>query len=54
MGTWITFKCLSSYNLGLRAFDRSYPDEQALLGNPRGYYPINGMSTSPALKIEES
>lgn len=54
LGIWITFKCLSSYNLGLRSFDRNYPDEQALLGNPRGYYPINDISTSPALKIEES
>lgn len=54
LGTWVTFKCLSSYNLGLRAFDRSYVDEQALLGNPRGYYPVNDISPNSALKIEES
>lgn len=54
LGAWVTYKCLSSYNLGLRSFDRNYVDEQALLGNPRGYFPINGISTSPALKIEES
>lgn len=54
MGTWVTYKCLSSYNLGLRSFDRSYVDEQALLGNPRGFYPIAGMSTKSPNKIEDS
>jgi hypothetical protein len=54
MGTWVTYKCLSSYNLGLRAFDRSYVDEQALLGNPRGFFPITDISTKPSNKIEDS
>lgn len=54
MGTWITYKCLSSYNLGLRAFDRSYVDEQALLGNPRGFFPVTDISTKPSNKIEDS
>ena len=54
MGTWVTYKCLSSYNLGLRAFDRSYVDEQALLGNPRGFFPITDLSTKPSNKIEDS
>jgi hypothetical protein len=54
MGTWVTYKCLSSYNLGLRSFDRSYVDEQALLGNPRGFYPITDISTRPSNKIEDS
>ena len=54
MGTWVTYKCLSSYNLGLRSFDRSYVDEQALMGNPRGFYPITDMSTRPSNKIEDS
>lgn len=54
MGMWITYKCLSSYNLGLRSLDRSYPDEEALLGNPRGFYPVHDMSTKPAFKIAES
>ena len=54
MGMWVTFKNLSSYNLGLRSFDRSYVDEQALLGNPRGFYPITGISTKSPQKIEES
>jgi hypothetical protein len=50
----VTYKCLSSYNLGLRAFDRSYTDEQALLGNPRGFYPVSGISTKSPQKIEDS
>jgi len=40
--------------LGLRSFDRSYVDEQALLGNPRGFYPVTGISTKASTKIEES
>lgn len=54
MGTWVTYKCLSSYNLGLRSFDRSYVDEQALLGNPRGFYPITDISVKSSNKIEDS
>ena len=54
MGIWVTYKCLSSYNLGLRSYDRSYVDEQALMGNPRGFYPVTGMSTKAANKIEDS
>jgi hypothetical protein len=40
--------------LGLRSFDRSYLDEQALLGNPRGFYPVSGLSTKSSNKIEDS
>ena len=54
LGTWVTYKCLSSYNLGLRSFDRSYVDEQALLGNPRGFFPITDLSTKSPNKIEDS
>lgn len=54
MGTWVTYKCLSSYNLGLRSFDRSYVDEQALLGNPRGFFPVTDISIKSSNKIEDS
>ena len=54
LGTWVTYKCLSSYNLGLRTFDRSYVDEQALLGSPRSFYPLSGMSVKSPNKTEES
>ena len=54
LGSWVTFKCLSSYNLGLRSYDRTYVDEQALMGNPRAFYPLNDISTKVSTKIEES
>ena len=54
LGMWVTYKCLSSYNLGIRSEDRSYVDETALLGNPRSFHPLNGMSTKSANKQEES
>lgn len=54
MGMWISYKCLSNRNLGLRAEDRSYPDETALMGNPRSFYPLLDASTKSANKIPES
>ena len=54
LGIWVTFKCLSSYNLGLRSIDRFHEDEQALLGSPRSFYPLNGASTATGNKMEES
>jgi hypothetical protein len=50
----VTFKCLSSYNLGLRSIDRLHVDEMSLLGSPRSFYPLNGASTATGNKIEES
>ena len=54
MGMWVTYKCKSNFNLGLRAEDRSYPDEEALMGNPRSFYPLLDVSTKSANKIPES
>lgn len=54
LGTWFTYKCLSSNNLGLRAIDRSNVDEEALLGNPRGFYPISGTNTFSSGKVPDS
>lgn len=54
LGLWVTFKCLSSYNLGLRSNDTFHVDEMALLGSPRSFYPLNGASTSTGNKTEES
>ena len=54
LGMWITFKCLSNYNLGLRAIDERHPDEQALMGNPRAFYPFVGTSTKSGLKVNDS
>lgn len=54
IGSWITWKCLSNYNLGLRAQDYTNVEEMALMGNPRSFYPISGYSTSVGTKMEES
>lgn len=44
LGYWITFPCLSSYNLGLRSLDTFHTEEMALLGSPRSFYPLSGAS----------
>ena len=54
LGIWVTFKCLSSYNLGLRSKDTFHTDEMAILGSPRSFYPLNGASTATGNKMEES
>ena len=54
LGYWVTFKCLSSYNLGLRSTDTFHVDEMSLLGSPRSFYPLNGASTATGNKMEES
>lgn len=45
LGYWVTFPCLSSYNLGLRSIDTFHTDEMALLGVPRSFYPLSGASS---------
>ena len=50
----IKFKLLSSYNLGLRSEDRTHVQEMAMMGNPRSFYPLSGMSISSNAKISES
>ena len=54
LGMWITFKLLSSYNLGMRSEDRNNVHEMALMGNARSFYPISSMSTASNAKISES
>ena len=44
LGYWVTFPCLSSYNLGLRSIDSFHTDEMSLLGSPRSFYPLSGAS----------
>lgn len=51
---WVTFKCLSSYNLGLRSIDSFHTDEMSMFGSPRSFYPLNGMSTATGNKMEDS
>ena len=54
LGMWLTYKCLSNRNLGLRAEDHNYPDEEALMGNPRSFYPLQDFNLKSNGKIEES
>ena len=54
LGHWITFKCLSNSNLGLRSEDTTNVSEMALMGNPRSFYPLIGASTSTGMKLEDS
>ena len=54
LGMWLSYKCMSNYNLGLRAEDRSHVGETALMGNPRSFYPLQDASTKSANKIAES
>ena len=54
LGYWVTFKCLSSYNLGLRSLDRFDTKEVSLMGTPKSFFPLNCGSTSTGNKVGES
>lgn len=54
LGSWITFKVCSSYNLSIRSLDPSYPTEEGLTGLKRGFYPLQELSPAGATKISES
>lgn len=54
IGSWMTYKCMSNFNLGLRCVDPFQIEEQALMGNPRGFYPFQDISVKSSNKIPES
>lgn len=54
MGQWMTYKCLSNYNLNLRSENRQNVEEMALMGNARSFYPLQGMTVAPVNKIPET
>ena len=54
MGLWLTIPIKSSKNLCIRALDESIPDEVALFGHPRGFYPYFDMLSSGSYKIPEA
>ena len=54
LGSWITLLIMSPNNLALRALDYSYPDEEALTGHARGFYPALPISAAGNYKISES
>ena len=54
LGIWVTYKCLSSHNLGIRSEDKRNTEEIALMGSPRTFYPVSDISVDVSHKIEES
>lgn len=54
LGTYITIKCYSSINLAMRDWDGSFPSEEALTGNKRGFYPLSSLRVDGHSKIPES
>lgn len=54
LGSWIMLKILSPNNLSLRSLDYSYPDEEALTGHYRGFYPAFPISAAGNYKTPES
>lgn len=54
LGSWITLKVLSTYNLNIRSQDYSNTSEVGLTGNPRSFYPIQYCSPIGNNKIPES
>ena len=54
LGSWITVKVLSTYNLNLRTLDSSIPSEEGLTGHPRGFFPIQYCSAAGEFKVPES
>jgi hypothetical protein len=54
LGHWVTFKVFSNINLCLRSLDDKHPEEEALQGQKRGYFPVQSMSYKCNAKMEES
>ena len=54
IGSWITWKCLSNFNLGLRSIDRQNIEEINIMGNPRSFFPNQGVNVFSSSKIAES
>jgi hypothetical protein len=54
MGTYITVKCYTSYNIAMRDWDSSFPGEEALTGNKRSFYPLSGLRVDGHSKIPQS
>lgn len=54
LGTWVTFSLVSSINLNVRTLDESIPDEVALTGHARGFYPYDSMCVDGPYKTPES
>jgi hypothetical protein len=51
---WITITIRSTKNLNIRSIDDSIPDETAITGHDRGFYPYQPMSPDGAYKVPEA
>ena len=54
LGSWITVKVRSSYNLSIRSLDERYTSEAAMMGRARGFYPLQQASADGGYKIPNS
>lgn len=54
LGSWITIKVRSSYNLSIRSLDESYLGEKGVMGRARGFYPLQQASPDGGYKITNS
>ena len=54
IGQWLTFKVMSNINVSMRDIDLMNPAEQSIFGKPRGFFPLNGMSTAGDNKLPDS
>lgn len=54
IGHYVTYKCLSNFNLGLRCLDDQRTDERALFGDVRNFYPYSQHTYGVSFKIPES
>ena len=53
LGMYVTLVVRSTMNLNVRSLDDSIPDEVAMFGHPRGFYPYSPMTTKGAYKTPE-
>lgn len=54
LGMWVTLTVRSTKNLNIRSINDSIPDEIALTGHNRGFYPYYPMSPEGSYKIPEA
>ena len=54
LGSWVTFKCATNYNLSIRSKDESHISEKALTGQARSFCPLTKPDISGSSKIAES
>ena len=54
LGMWVTLTVRSTKNLNIRSLDSSIPDEEALVGHSRGFFPLQPMTPEGSYKTPEA